>query len=334
MGNLASRRARRSPFVHGPFFYLFFGLFALLLGVLWSGELSHPKQTEAQIIPRSVNVFATLGRNYFTLYGYASPQALIKLEGIGLYAETFSNEKGYFEFHDEFSPFLPREACLTGQDQLGRISSPLCLPPFETEANVTIGPVILPPTLSLNKGIFYVSDEAVVSGQSIPDSPIYIVTFVDNNLTTRLVRKFNLIRPVEALNIPQLEARTDALGNFSVALPSSRDTRLRIFAQTAFDNSPSPKSNTLQITFLPLWMIIVNLLRFLWESLLGRLLEIILITELVLLTLYLMRVWILKHILPQKSLLVSENDLPILVEPALPAVIPSHSLILYHRSDY
>ena len=44
-------------------------------------------------------------------------------------------------------PFQKREACLTAKDQLGRMSSPVCLPPFPVNYNVSIGQVIMPPTV-------------------------------------------------------------------------------------------------------------------------------------------------------------------------------------------
>ncbi len=318
---------------HSRYFYAFFVLMAVMMGIFWSRNIAEPKKIEAQNVVNSVNVFASIGTNYFTLYGYASPQALIKLEGIGIYDQTFSRADGYFEFHNSFSPFSPREACLTAQDQLGRLSMPVCLPPFQTDTNITIGPVLLPPTLSLNKGTFFVSDEAVVSGQSIPNTEISLSTFVENNGTTKLVRNFNIIRPVEALNIPVVQTKTDGLGNFSISLPSSSADSLRLFAQTSFDNSPSPKSNTLQVTFLPIWMIVLTFLRLLLDSLLGRLFEIVLIIELLLLTVYLLRMWLVHHIFPQHSLLIRTNALPAIPIPTSLTVAEHHIPTVYHHSE-
>jgi len=305
-------------------FILFIAL-ATLTVLIYSYKLTEPKPTEAYQISYSPNVFARIGgKNYFTLFGYASPQAFVNLEGIGIYDHTIANDKGYFEFHNSFSPFSPREVCLSSQDQLGRISMAVCLPPFQTDRTVSIGPVIIPPTISFNKGDFFVSDEVIVSGQSIPNSTVDLYTFVEKNKINNFVSKLNIIRPVEAINIPKIQTRTDGSGNYSIALPSSDDTTLRLFAQTLFDESPSPKSNTLDVSILPIWMIIVTLLRAFLDSLLARILEVILLMELVLVSMYLLRTWLFRHLIYRNIAIIRRPN-------ELPALVTEHHITVYPR---
>ena len=127
-----------------------------------------------------VTVSLSIGEYQFTLFGYSSPKALVTIEGLGIYDQTYADNRGYFEFKNRFSPFSPREACLSARDQFGRNSAPSCLPPFPTNRNVTIGPVILPPTLSLDKPDYFIGDEVILSGQTIPNSEVDLSVFTKN----------------------------------------------------------------------------------------------------------------------------------------------------------
>jgi len=241
----------------------------------------------------AVTVSASIGNFRFTLDGYSSPGALVTIQGMGIYDQTFANRDGYFQFSNSFSPFSPREACLTAQDQLGRLTSPVCLPPFSTNRNITIGPVILPPTVSLDKDVYYVGDEAILSGQSIPNSQIVLSTFVKNK-SPRIITQ--IVKPVYADTIPQLTIKTDAKGNYSVALPSSSDEAMRLFTQTKYNEQPSAQSINLNIKIWPVWMMVINFFKLIFLLLKPRLLELIILVQLIGLIIYLLRRFLHPHV--------------------------------------
>lgn len=224
----------------------------------------------------------SVGEYRFSLYGYTSPRALVTFEGVGIKDETFADDTGYFLFTNRFSPFSPREACLTSQDQFGRTSPPVCLPSFPTTYNVSIGPVLLPSTLSVNKGAYYTGDVVILSGQAIPNSEINLIVHTNENKSLP-----SLIKEVAAYTLPNYTVTTDKKGNFSIAFPSSQAQSYRIFTQVNYAGSdsqsaPSPKSITINLKVLPVWMIVFHYLTLLWKTLQGRLLETIIIVQVVL----------------------------------------------------
>lgn len=266
-----------------------------------------------------VNVFAFLGQFHFTLYGYTSPNALVRIEGLGIYDQTYADKNGYFLFSNRFSPFSPREACLTSQDQLGRLTVPVCLPPFPTEQNVTIGPVIMPPTLSLDKDIYFISDEIVLAGQSIPNSEIDLNTFIKNR--NPFLSKLALIKPAEAITIPKLTTKSDALGNFSIALPSTSDLKYRLFAQTKYDKELSPKSLTLNVNVYPWWMIIIRILMIFFDILRNHALEAFLLFEISLLAIYILRSFFHPHKIARTRALALRGNFEMEIKPEYPLLL-------------
>jgi len=259
----------------------------------------------------AVTVSASIGNFRFTLDGYSSPGALVTIQGMGIYDQTFANRDGYFQFSNSFSPFSPREACLTAQDQLGRLTSPVCLPPFSTNRNITIGPVILPPTVSMDKDVYYVGDEAILSGQSIPNSQIVLSTFVKNK-SPRIITQ--IVKPVYADTIPQLTIKTDAKGNYSVALPSSSDEAMRLFTQTKYNEQPSAQSINLNIKIWPVWMMVINFFKLIFLLLKPRLLELIILVQLIGLIIYLLRRFLHPHVLARQRTLMIRPAFPLMVE--------------------
>lgn len=252
---------------------------------------------------QAVTVSFSLGENRFTLFGYSSPQAQVTLDGMGVFDQTQADYRGYFEFLNRFSPFSPREACLTAKDQFGRLSVPVCLPTFPTDKNVTIGPVIMPPTLSLDKSDYFVGDEVILSGQTIPNSDVNLSMFTNDSskkagveiqgiptarryfraLAGKELRQaplsFSLIKPAHAFTLPELPSRSDARGNFSIALPSASNKNYRLFTRTSFLQELSPKSLILNLKILPIWMIIIKFFLFIFTLLKPYWLEFLLVIE-------------------------------------------------------
>lgn len=279
---------------------------------------------------KNVNVSAFIGDHRFNLYGYTSPRAFVTFDGQGIFDTTTADDKGYFEFNNRFSPLSSREACLTSKDQFGRLSSPVCLPPFPIKYDVNIGPVIMPPTVSLNNpsvgSDYFTGDQIMLSGQAVPNTEIKLSVFGDNknkfeargtkietnlNFKIRILKiisdfelktsNFAFITPVEAFTFPELTAKSDSKGNFSVNLPSSNPENFRLFAQTDFNKSISPNSIKLNLDILPIWMIIIKFFLFLFFLIKPRLLEILILSEII----YIL--YILKGHVQSKAIILKER---------------------------
>jgi hypothetical protein len=260
---------------------------------------------------KNVQISAFIGDHSFNLYGYASPKALVNFEGMGIFDQTYADDQGYFQFNNRFSPFSPREACLTAIDQFGRFSVPLCLPPFPTKYNVNIGPVILPPTLSFNhpkNGGFFVGDEVVLSGQTIPNSNVNLSMFT-NDIGAAM--SLQLIKPAYGFSFPELTAKTDGKGNYSITLPSEQAKKYRLFAQTTLGNSPSPKSNTLNLQIFPWWMWIIRFFALIITILGNRIVEVIIVTEVVIIMIYLLRLYFRPHLIAKNKALTLRDNYPL-----------------------
>ena len=268
---------------------LFLSVLIISIGVINHAPTNNFNIAGAKTASYDTTISAFIGEYRFDLFGYTSPKALVTFQGLGIFDQTYADETGYFEFKNRFSPFSPHEACLTAQDQFGRLTSPVCLPPFPVDYNVTMGPIVMPPTLSLDKNDYWVGDEVVLSGQSIPETDISLSTFTDekNSLLSRIVNKIN--PQVYAFSLPKLEAKTDKKGNFSIALPSSSAKKFHLFAQTRFENEKSPKSINLTLKILPWWMIMIKLFIFIWLLIKPRLLEIMILIEIIFLLAYFLR---------------------------------------------
>jgi len=271
---------------------------------------------KSHALSSTVKMSAFIGEHNFSLYGYTSPKALVNFEGLGIFDQTYSDEAGFFKFANRFSPFSPREACLSAIDQFGRLSAPVCLPPFSTKYDVNIGPVILAPTLSLNSpltGGYFTGDEVTLSGQSIPNTDVNLSLFtndvgvasnerarharLDSTIESKRAGPLQLIKPVYAFSFPQLTTHTDGKGNFSISLPSETAKKYRLFAQTTYDRSRSPRSITLNLQIYPWWMWMIRLFGLIIAILGNRIIEVIIIAEIAGLVIYLLRLHFRPHAL-------------------------------------
>ena len=276
-----------------------------------------------------VTVSAYVGEYRFVLFGYTSPGALVTLNGQGIYDETYADHTGYYAFDDRFSPLSPREACLSAKDQFGRISAPTCLPPFPTKGDVSIGPVILAPTISLDKPNYFVGDEVILSGQTIPNSDIDLSMFTKRqSLLAKIFDIGNIIKPVEAYSVPKFSARSDDKGNYSMALPSSQSLNYRIFTKVDYKKSPSDSSVALTIKILPIWMIIVNFFGFLWALIQPRLLETAIFAQIIGLVIYFLRGFFTPFFLSNERSIIPYEDLyPVIEDDIHPMIEEEHPLM-------
>ena len=296
-------------------------LLPLQLGFLYLKDPPESQGTVAGIKSQSTDIVnsAFIGEFRFSLFGYTSPYAVVSFEGMGIFDQTTANKVGYFEFNNRFSPFSRREACLNSKDQFGRLSSPVCLPPFPVDYNVSIGPVIMPPTVSLDKTDYFMGDQVMLSGQAVPNTEVNLSVFGQDKDSRGLLADFHgLVRPVEAFTFPELTAKTDSKGNFSINLPSSTPEKFRLFAQTNFKKSISPNSVKLSLDILPVWMVIVKFFLFLFSLIKPRLLEILILAEIIYI------IYVIKGHIQSKAIVLYESHLPAIEKSHLPEVEENH----------
>lgn len=217
--------------------------------------LSRTRSAEAKItnpVSYQITVSATIGEPILTIFGYTSPQALVKLDGFRTADHTLSDSTGYFRFEKVYLPLAnPNypELCLTSIDTQSRLSNfPTCLPSLPTgRLDITVGPVLLPPTLSLAKGDFLPSEQVIARGSTIPNAKVIVY------LANDLGKKLALIRSAQAYSLSGYETIADGRGNFEFNLPADQPSFWRLFASAEFAGSPTPKSNTLVFRILNWW---------------------------------------------------------------------------------
>lgn len=217
----------------------------------------------------TIIVSATVGEPKLTLFGYTSPGAWVELKGTGVVEETISNSQGYFFFDRIFLP-RPRpeypELCLTAVDTQQRPSFPTCLPPLPVGPfNIQVGPVLLSPTISLEKGNFLPGEQVAAKGATIPNSEVTIFLAYDPSS----LPQFSLISPVYAYSLPKYQIRSDENGSFEFNLPANQPTTWRVFAAAKLLGSPTPKSNTLTFRVLSWWQWLWEKIKLIFLSLLA-----------------------------------------------------------------
>jgi len=188
----------------------------------------------------SVSGSGSIGENEVTIFGYTSPNSKVELTGIDIYSLDYSDNSGYFEFNKLVLPKNPSELCLQSKDDSNRSSSLVCVPPPPaTNYHTDIGPIILPPTVSLEQDDINPNSTVISSGQSIPKS-IVTVYFYKVNDTAQSFPK-----TVSAYSLPKVETTTDENGNYSINLPTAYSSDYRLYTSVKYSDSFSPKSNTL-----------------------------------------------------------------------------------------
>lgn len=243
-----------------------------------------------------------------SIYGYSSPKATVQLFGNGFSEETTTKEDGYFIFNDKFYPFSPKEICLTSQDVFGRITNPVCIPPVTEKKQFEIGPIILPPTISLNKGDYKIGENAILTGQGVPNKEVFISFFTKNEINKTL----SLVKDTYAYSIPKLSAKTDKNGDFSISIPTNSENQIKSFAQIDFDGNNSYKSTTLTINIYTFWIFILTLLKTIFKEIINHLLEIVVFIELIILLLRLYKALIVnKNTNVNKSLMILDHSITI-----------------------
>lgn len=236
-------------------------------------------------VSHTVTVTATVGEPKLTLFGYTSPSALVNLSGIGVASQTIADQTGYFYFDRVFLP-LPTERMinetqkelaypelyLQAIDTNNRASSPVILPtlpigPYE----ISVGPILISPTITVEKGSYLPGEQIVASGQTMPETEvtIYLANDQQNSPLDWLFKlsPFSFLNPPKAYAyfIPKYQIISNKNGSFEFNLPNNLtkgNISWKVFASSTFLESPSPKSNSLSFSILSfwqwIWMQIVN----------------------------------------------------------------------------
>ena len=224
--------------------------------ILWSLFLfSSGSIVSAQTLPKlwtkgtQVRISVSLGQPILRLWGYGPSDSRIELTGNGVSDFTYAGTNGYFEFAKTFLPaptdFFYPELCLTAIDLTGRATPPTCIPPLPVmKFDYDIGPVILPPTISLGAGSTAELTQTEASGITIPNSEVKIVLAEGGGAGN--LAEFSIVRLARAYYIPDYTIKSDSRGHFSFNMPAVNPDNWRVFAVTNYSQgATSPKSNTL-----------------------------------------------------------------------------------------
>ncbi len=221
------------------------------------------QQTAVQQSIVSVHIGGILQR--YTLFGYTSAKAVVKLEGIGVSQQTKAQNNGYFEFVNFLAPITSREFCLISIDTENLMSPPLCIPIPENVSTRRYGPFLLPPTIRLSYGNPNIGQESLISGKTIPGTSVQINSFSDNP-SYQLLAKLMPVAYAQSQKTKQnisTTARSD--GTFTTKVVSQQPGKVRVFAQSKYLGQKTPKSTTLTINILGaglfLLMLTISLLK-------------------------------------------------------------------------
>lgn len=289
----------------------------------------------------------------FSLFGYTCPSCTVSVQNPGLYRSTDADATtGKFEFASTFPNTLIEDICLVAQDKLNRVTMPVCIPPPPPDSKIAMGPVIMPPTVSINNNNFFTGDRIIVSGQTVPSTDIKLSLFTDESKTTlkalyqdknmklsskillaylMLKRNINPVRETYAATLPKRDIKVDKQGNFTMNLPFEDPQFYRTFAQTIFDKAFSQKSVTLNFDIFPGWFIIMKAFLGLLNALKSRLFEIILLIQVLLILYYVIRRFSRPHTIARmRSLALREHPALLLVEHAL--LLQEHEVLLQEHA--
>jgi len=236
-------------------------------------------QDSSAQIQAGPKVTARVGGYLYNIEGLTSPQAKVDLKSTqgNLYLTTYANQEGKFHFQNVLVGPQPGQFCFFATDIDQNPSPPLCIdPPAPAPVNFLTG-IILPPSLTIDKGIFRQGDRVNAYGLGLPNAKLEVFLFektrppifdlLDLVKPSFVTLKNNLLQPAWAKNIaeegktsssqdspvPKIAIHTDEKGRFSLNLPSAQSGRWRIFAGAFWQKHPVSPSHTLEFSSLPWW---------------------------------------------------------------------------------
>lgn len=222
----------------------------------------NPPKAASVSLDRSTLIWVSIGEPRIGLYGYTSPDSSVEASNTNIFAQTTSDRKGYFEFNTVFVMPWTKEICLRSFDHEKRSTNPVCIPIPLSIQKTSVGPVILPPSISIAKGTFLPEETVEAKGESIPNTEITVSLFRGEPTLLQRIITFltpSFISKAYASVLPVYTVKTDRNGRYSFNLPSVTSNSFRLFTQSVYDKSPSPKSNTLTFKILTIF-------EYLWEK--------------------------------------------------------------------
>jgi hypothetical protein len=161
-----------------------------------------------------------------------------------------SDAQGYFIFYDLPISQEAIEVCISTVDSDRRVGVPLCIILPHDQISTEIGPLLLSPTLSLSNPNILQDQTVFASGRTIPNEDVYISFFelIPQNISQNINSMANKVLNFQAnaSDLPILSAKSDAFGEYSVTLPTSKSLGYRLFAKASYKKQPTPKSQTLK----------------------------------------------------------------------------------------
>lgn len=219
---------------------------ALLLATLGVGVVHASK--EKIIVAPSVVVSVTIGSAQMTLWGYGAPESSLELTGIGVEQTTTSDANGYYSFDLVYLPASNTfpELCVIEIDPARRATPPTCVPPIpHGNYFYSIGPVILPPTISVGASQVRPGSQISAQGKTLPNSTVEVK--LGRPDAKKGILGWQLVDRILAYYIPSFTVPSDDTGNFSFNMPTGESVAWRVFAIADYQGSAkSPKSNTLK----------------------------------------------------------------------------------------
>lgn len=260
-----------------------------------------------------VDVSATVGRGAapvsYTLFGYTSSLAIVKLEGIGVNEEAHARSDGYYEFSNFYAPRNSNEFCLTAIDTEQRMGTPLCIIAPTDVQGKRFGPYLLAPTIQVANGSPRAGQTNTVTGKTIPGTNVVVNVF---EVPDKLI--LTLIPPAYAQSQGKITITSRADGTFTTNILSDKPGKVRLFAQSMFKSQKTPKSNTLTITIFSLWLTFVAFVVSFIKSLIT--LNLIILLQILVLAYIIYRRFFVHHLYERKkrALALRKKNLP-MIEP-------------------
>lgn len=228
-------------------------VFITLTILIASNQLAYLSNVFAQS-PKSLNVGIEAfieAKGSIKLFGFTGPFSKVIAEGPRSYAQTISEKNGYFSFDSIQIAEETKEICVYSVDYQKRTTYPNCIP--LTESNSNIGPVLLPPTISITDNLS-TREQLSTSGQTIPESTVEII-IADGSQKTQTT----LISKAYAFILPKYTVKSDQNGNYSFNIPEKYGD-YRVFSLSDSKEGFTPKSQTLTIQVADRWNIVILIL--------------------------------------------------------------------------
>ncbi|MCR4326191.1 MAG: hypothetical protein NUV52_00865 [Candidatus Roizmanbacteria bacterium] len=274
-----------------------------------------PKAQPSQSVlsEKTVNASASIGTlQAYSLFGYTSSYASVRLEGVKLYQETQARgNDGYFEFTNFLAPSDIKEFCLTSIDTEGMSSPSVCVP-VPSQRTGAMGPYLLPPSIRLSTGNTNIDTAVTVSGKTIPNTSVTLEIFQANPTSLSLIKSANAQKRNPLLT---RSAKSTSDGTYTYRYQNSQEAHVRIFSRSYYQGISTPKSNTLSLDIIGfITALLIALFNF-FSQLLNPTTLLLLEAAIVGYLLY-RRFFIYHHIKTTKALLKIEREL--MVYPSRP----------------